>query len=746
MSLRSLRPGLRVGLFLVCAALASCGTPPEYTPDHTPEELEAAKAELRDHIRLRTFEAGLPFGEEWVARAPRDAELRALYAEQLGGWRLFKEIREQADAILNDDPENPWGRYTRALEFFAQGDWELAAEPSLQAWEALPRPEFAAAYLQATMGRGVEEVRAFLVSLDSATRVAPEVLRRQAELESWAQYELDDPAWADSSLATYAELRERWPDHVDGYLGAAEDLFRANRAEEALPLIERAVALAPGSLDVRQWHWWILFESGVLPAEGRRPAVEASIAAFQDAGPESIRGLSATASMYRDMEDMERAEKLEALVVERAPLSRHASLIYAREYNAARSELNRLFQAEGRDSPEYMAQLEVVRAAVNRFLERPLYSDRPKASAYMSLYFALRDMDPVPPEELAEAVRGLVAYNDLNPHITFGSALIDMVESTPYALEAAEIARNHGLKNAVDRARESRNSFDTEGEWEQFLRYYLSIVHDAMGWAYFKAGRVEDGLHALERSLVLTESNRETRYHLGQVYEHFADRADGNGDAEAAIEWLDRAEDSYIAGLGSTRVGENPSQSAIEALYERRNGSREGIDEYLATLTERDQIRRRERILESRVEAAGTYEPFRLARLDGSMVDSADLDGKVAVVHFWGTWCGPCIVEMPEYQKFDLRYRNDPDVRVVSISNDTSRDLVEEYLQRNDFDFQVLMDDGYVQRAGIGAWPTTWFVDRDGYIQFVKIGNTSKLDEEFSWRVEALRGARLDLP
>ena len=735
MSLRPFRPCFRVGLLIACAAIASCGSPPDYTP----EELEAAKTELRDHKRLRTFEAGLPFGEEWVARAPGDAELRALYAEQLAGWRLFKEIREQADAILNNDPENPWGLYGRALEFLAQGDWELAAEPSRQAWEALPRPEFAAAYLQATMGRGVEEVRAFLVSLDPATRAAPEVLRRQADLESWAQYELDDPTWADSSLATYAKLRERWPDHVDGYLGAAEDLFRANRAEEALPLIEQAVALAPGSADVRQWHWWILFESGVLPAEERRPAVEASIGAFQDAGPESIRGLSVTASMYRDMEDAERAEELEALVVERAPLSRHASLIYAREYNAESSELNRLYQAEGRDSPEYMAQLEVVRDAVNRFLERPLYSDRPKASAYMRLYFALRDMDPVPSEELAHAVRGLVAYNDLNPHITFGSALIDMAESTPYALEAAEIARDHGLQNAVDRVRMSRNSFDTEGELEQSLRYYLSIVYDAMGWSYFKAGRVKDGRHALERALALTEGNRESRYHIGQVYEHFANEADAEGDEARAVEWLDRAEDSYIAGLGSTRVGENPSEAAIEALYERRNGNRAGIEEYLATLNERDQIRRRGRILESRVEAAGTYEPFQLARLDGSMVDSADLDGKIAVVHFWGTWCGPCIVEMPEYQKFDARYRDDPEVTVVSISNDTSRDLVEEYLERNDFDFQVLMDDGYVQRAGVGAWPTTWFVDRNGYIQFVKIGNTSKLDEEFSWRVEALR-------
>ncbi len=184
---------------------------------------------------------------------------------------------------------------------------------------------------------------------------------------------------------------------------------------------------------------------------------------------------------------------------------------------------------------------------------------------------------------------------------------------------------------------------------------------------------------------------------------------------EAATAWLDRAEDSYVAGFGASR-GENPNETALEALYESRNGSREGIEEYLATLDERDRIRRRERIIESRVEAAGTYEPFQLARLDGEMVDSADLEGKIAVLHFWGTWCGPCVVEMPEYQKFDERYRDDAEVAVLSISNDRTNDVIEEYLAKNDFDFTVLVDDNYVERASVSAWPTTWFVDREGYI------------------------------
>ncbi len=734
MSLRWTRRVLGIGALLVCAAVASCGTPPDYTP----KELEAAKAELRDHIRLRTFAEGIDLGRRWIDRAPRDAELRALYARQLAGWDLSREIREQADAIATEDPQDPWALHLQALVLIAERDVQLAAGPSLEAWEALKRPEFVATYLHATLGGGVEEALAFLTTLDSATRTSPEVMRREAELESWAQYELDDPTWADSSLATYAELRERWPDHVDGYLGAAEHLFRANRPEEALTLLEQAVNLSPGSVDVRRLHWRILFRSDVLAPDERRAAVEASMTDFREAAPESIRGHSVMAMMYRDLGDDERAEQLESLIVERAPLSLRATLIYGREYGAETNELNRLDQEKGRDSLEYRAQLEVVREALDRYLERPLYRDSFRANAYMWLFEVLISLEPVPAERLAEAVRGLAEYDRLNPHVTYGAAPVAMADHTPYAGEAAQIAQS-GLPEVVESVESNRSLFKTEGEFEEQLRYQLSLVYDAMGWGYFKSGRIEDGYHALERALALEARNRETRYHLGQVYEHFADEADESGDAEAAVEWLDRAEDSYIAGLGSTRVGENPSQAAIEALYKRRNGGREGIDDYLATLNERDQIRRRERILESRVEAAGSYEPFRLPLLDGPLVDSSDLEGKIAVLHFWGTWCGPCVVEMPQYQSFHARYRDDPDVSVMSISNDTSRDLVEEYLERNGFDFRVLMDDGYVQRAGIGAWPTTWFVDRNGYIQFVKIGNTSKLDEEFTWRVEALR-------
>jgi thiol-disulfide isomerase/thioredoxin len=113
--------------------------------------------------------------------------------------------------------------------------------------------------------------------------------------------------------------------------------------------------------------------------------------------------------------------------------------------------------------------------------------------------------------------------------------------------------------------------------------------------------------------------------------------------------------------------------------------------------------------------------------------------GKILAINFWGTWCGPCVLEMPEFQKFHEEYRNDPDVVVLTINNDTNPDVVAPWMEKRGFDYVNLLDDGYVGRMGVQSFPTTWFVDREGRIAFIKEGWSESLAEEFSWRVEVLR-------
>ena len=548
---------------------------------YSPQELKAAKAKLREHNRLWTFEEGAILGQKWTSRAPEDAELRALYARQLEGQLDgHREIQEQADAILEREPDNPWGLYAQALAFLT--DWQYfdeAAKSSLRAWELLPQPEFAATYLQALQFRNAEAGMAFLDSLDAATLQHPEVLHARAELEYRAQYPLEDPAYADTSLATLAALRARWPDHVSGYFSAAAQLHRSNKPQEALSLIEEAVRLSPSSANVRYLHWQILNETDQLPADERRAAIEAGIAEYRKAVPGTIRGLALLTTTYRNvLEDEEQAAAFEAKLMALAPAGRHASRIhqakFQREYQRLQSELERIGR---KDAPEYQNRLRLICDAAYRFLEKPLYDDSFRERPYRALLSSLSAMNPVPAEELAEAVRGLVQYEQQpNPYITYGALLL-MTDRTPYAEEAAELARGV-IQAMLDRAEE-------EAGGEGRLNFYLGFIHDALGWALYKAGRVEEGRNEIERALKFSQGNTRAHYHLGQMFEHMATEAEAR---DAADTWLDKAADAYLAGLEVRSWGPNPCQAALAALYERRHGSREGFDEYLAALRGED--------------------------------------------------------------------------------------------------------------------------------------------------------------
>jgi len=107
--------------------------------------------------------------------------------------------------------------------------------------------------------------------------------------------------------------------------------------------------------------------------------------------------------------------------------------------------------------------------------------------------------------------------------------------------------------------------------------------------------------------------------------------------------------------------------------------------------------------------------PFTLTSLSGQAVRSADLKGKVVVLNFWATWCGPCKEEMPALDRlrrqFDAR-----DLVVLTITTDQQRDSIQAFLTSLGLSLPVLLDesrnvsDSYLVRG----LPTTFGLARDG--------------------------------
>ena len=121
-----------------------------------------------------------------------------------------------------------------------------------------------------------------------------------------------------------------------------------------------------------------------------------------------------------------------------------------------------------------------------------------------------------------------------------------------------------------------------------------------------------------------------------------------------------------------------------------------------------------------RLELPGNEIEITGTKLDGEAFDWKTYRGKVVLVDFWATWCGPCRVEMPKLKKLREKY-GDAGFDIVGISADRDDDAPEAYMKKNGYEWTCIYEKDtkqqpMVEHYGIVAFPTTILVGRDGRV------------------------------
>jgi len=119
---------------------------------------------------------------------------------------------------------------------------------------------------------------------------------------------------------------------------------------------------------------------------------------------------------------------------------------------------------------------------------------------------------------------------------------------------------------------------------------------------------------------------------------------------------------------------------------------------------------------------------FTLKDSSGHTVRLSDYRGKVVLLNFWATWCGPCKMEIPWFIEFERQYK-DRGFAVLGISMDEEGwEAVKPFLAGMNVNYRVLMGDETVAKAygGVESLPTSFIIDREGRIAARHIGLVSK--------------------
>jgi thiol-disulfide isomerase/thioredoxin len=251
-------------------------------------------------------------------------------------------------------------------------------------------------------------------------------------------------------------------------------------------------------------------------------------------------------------------------------------------------------------------------------------------------------------------------------------------------------------------------------EWKEQQRISKSLLSFVKGAIAQSQGEVDAAITSFDQAMSLGGEQTDQN-----VYAMYIQALRTKSKKDKALE---------IATLALRRGSNN--QAVVDAYRELRaekGASESSVAADLAKLQKEGNammVERlsREMLNQNRVE--GTF-----TTLDGKPVNMSDWKGKVVILDYWATWCGPCRKSFPSMQKLYEQYKNHPNVQFAIVNVwervDDRTKHVQDFLKENPtltFPVFIDKDDAVVQQFGVTGIPTKFYLGKDGRIQFKEVG------------------------